>query len=100
MTGGSAQDRRGQTYRVERRIIGPKGIMIAVMDGPRLVGRFVYDPNRHVVTEALIYAEADKRQGIATAIYNLLEAEVGRPLKPSPRLLGDGKAFWAARRGR
>lgn len=94
------RDREGRPYQVERKIIGPKGILLAVMDGERLVARFVYDPNRHAVSEALVYLTTDKRKGIATAIYNLLEAEIGRPLRPSPRLLGDGRLFWAARRVR
>lgn len=94
------QDKRGRRYTVTRRLIGPQGIMLAVMDDARLVARFIYDPRKHAVSEALVYLEADRRQGLATAVYDLLEAETGRPLKPSPRLLGDGKHFWAARRGR
>ncbi len=94
------QDKRGRQYTLTRRLIGPQGIMLAVMDGEHLVARFVYDPRKHAVSEALVYLEADKRQGLATAVYDLLEAETGRPLRPSPRLLGDGKLFWAARRRR
>lgn len=94
------QDKRGRQYNLTRRIIGPQGIMLAVMDGERLAARFVYDTRKHTVSEALVYLEADRRQGIATAVYNLLEAEIGLPLRPSPRLLGDGKHFWAARRRR
>jgi len=48
----------------------------------------------------LVYREADRRRGIASALYTLVEQDLGRPLRPSRiRSLG-GRAFWASRRQR
>ena len=42
-----------------------------------------------------------RRRGVAGALYEAIERDIGRALRPSPRHLSpDARAFWAARRKR
>jgi hypothetical protein len=45
-----------------------------------------------------VYRETDRRRGIASALYKLIEEELGRPLRPSRIRSKSGRAFWAGRR--
>lgn len=42
-------------------------------------------------------AEGYKRRGVATFLYDYIEKDIGRKLKPSSELFPDSKAFWANR---
>jgi hypothetical protein len=49
------------------------------------------------VSDVLVYRREDRRRGIASALYQLIEADLGRPLIPSRIMSVDGKVFWAHR---
>ena len=68
-------------------------------EAPR-VARAVLHPMRGAVTDALVYREADRRRGIASALYDLIEQDLGQPLRPSRIRSTAGRAFWAKRRQR
>lgn len=51
------------------------------------------------IDDILVYREADRRRGIASALYALIEAELGRPLRPSKICSRPDKAFCAGRDG-
>jgi hypothetical protein len=50
------------------------------------------------ISDVLVYQEANRRKGIASALYRLIEDELGRPLVPSRVRSRQGKAFWQSRR--
>jgi hypothetical protein len=50
------------------------------------------------ISDVLVYREADRRRGIASALYRLIEAERSQSLRPSRIRSKAGRAFWAARR--
>jgi len=66
--------------------------------GNALVARAVLQVARGCVTEVLVYHQANRRRGIATALYRLIEADLGRPLIPSRIRSRAGSALWASRR--
>jgi ribosomal protein S18 acetylase RimI-like enzyme len=65
-----------------------------------MVARAVLHPMRGAVTEILVHRETDRRRGIASALYDLIELDLGRPLRPSRIRSIAGRAFWARRRQR
>ena len=50
------------------------------------------------IDDVLVYKDSNRRRGIASALYRLIEVELGRPLVPSRIRSKSGKAFWATRR--
>jgi hypothetical protein len=46
----------------------------------------------------LVYRECDRRRGIASALYKLIEEDLGQPLLPKRIRSKTGRAFWASRR--
>ena len=93
----SIVDRFGTSYLVETKLVGGRIIYTARV-GDTVVARAVLDPRRGAVTDVLVYREADRRRGIASAIYDLIEQDMRQPLKPSRIRSAAGKAFWAKRR--
>ena len=61
----------------------------------KVLGQARYDPKRKVVDDIAIYEM--KRQGLATYLYDYIEADQKIILMPSETLLDDGEAFWKAR---
>ena len=95
-------DMLGAAYAVDAKLVAGKIAYTAytVYAGDTLVALAVLHPVRECVTDVLVYREADRRRGIASALYTLVEQDLGRPLRPSRiRSLG-GRAFWASRRQR
>ena len=69
-----------------------------MLAGDILVARAVLRIDRGCISEVLVYRQADRRRRIATVLYRLIEAELGRPLRPSRIRSKAGQAFWATRR--
>ena len=94
----SIVDRLGTTYTVTRTSLGPNATVYYVHAGDVPVARAVLRLDKGWISDVLVYRKEDRRRGIATALYALIEAELGRPLRPSRIKSKVGKAFWLARR--
>jgi hypothetical protein len=68
-----------------------------VLAGEELVARAVLRIDKGCISAVLVYRKADRRRGIASALYDLVEADIGRPLRPSRIRSRAGRAFWARR---
>lgn len=92
-------DRFGTTYAVKRWPHGDGTVLYYVLSlaGDAVVARAVLQPLRGCVTDVLVYHREHRRRGIATALYRLIEADLGRPLIPSRIRSRAGRAFWASR---
>ena len=66
--------------------------------GDEAIARAVVRVFRGCIDDVLVYKESNRRRGIASAFYKLIEDELGRPLKPSRIRSREGRAFWAIRR--
>lgn len=53
--------------------------------------------NANYVEDVQIYDEKYRRKGLATYLYDYIEHDLRRKLKPSPFLLKDGEKFWENR---
>src|SRR5688572_12137711 len=95
----SIVDRFGTSYVVQTKLVGGM-IIYTAHTGDAVVARAVLNPRRGAVTDVLVYREASRRRGIASAIYDLIEHDMRRPRKPSRIRSAAGKAFWAKRRQR
>ena len=62
-----------------------------------LVARAVLLFFQGCIDHVLVYRQADRRRGIASALYSLIEGELGRSLRPSRIRSKAGRAFWASR---
>lgn len=56
--------------------------------------------NANYVEDVQIYDEKYRRKGLATYLYDYIERDLRRKLKPSPFLLKDGEKFWENRNKR
>jgi hypothetical protein len=74
----------------------PGQILYRIIGDNRILGQARYDPKQKVVDDITVYE--CKRQGLATYLYDYIEADQKIILKPSEELLDGGKAFWKARR--
>ena len=92
-------DKLGTDYAVDAKLVAGT-IVYTVHASDVMVARAVLHPVRGCVTDALVYREADRRRGIASALYTLIEQDLGRPLRPSRIRSIAGRAFWARRRQR
>jgi hypothetical protein len=77
--------------------LGDKFTIYHVHRRSELVARAVLRLDQ--VRDVLVYRVRDRRHGIASALYRLIEEELGRPLKPSRIRSAAGQKFWANRRG-
>jgi hypothetical protein len=92
-------DKFGITYTVTRAPLGARVVVYYVYAGNLSVARAVLRVDLGCISDVLVYRREDRRRGIATALYDLIEAELGRPLRPSQvRSNKAGRAFWASRR--
>jgi len=90
-------DRFGTSYTVKRWPNGDGTMLYYVLslDGDAVVARAVLQPFRGCVTDVLVYHQANRRRGVATALYPLIEADLGRPLVPSRiRSLAGRRSGW------
>ena len=90
-------DRFGAIYTVRRAPLGAGAVVYYALAGDIPVVRAVLRVGSGRVSEVLVYRQADRRRGIASALYRLIEADLGRPLRPSRILSKAGRAFWASR---
>src|SRR6478735_3491744 len=92
-------DKLGTIYAVDAKLVAGT-IVYTVHAGDVMVARAVLHPMRGAVTESLVYRETDRRRGIASALCDLIEQDLGLPLRPSRIRSDAGRAFWARRRQR
>jgi hypothetical protein len=50
------------------------------------------------IDDVLVNRETDRRHAIASALYKLIEEELGRPLRPSRIRSAAWRKFWTSRR--
>jgi len=90
-------DKFGITYTVGRNAIGAGHIAYYALAGEMPVARAVVNAFKGCISNVLVYKVSDRRRGIASALYRLIEADIGRPLVPSRIRSKAGRAFWASR---
>jgi hypothetical protein len=90
-------DRFGTTYAVKRWARGNGSMLYYVLAGDRPIARAVLKLITGCVTDVLVYHQVNRRRGIATALYRLIESDIGRPLVPSRVKSRLGRVFWASR---
>ena len=56
--------------------------------------------NANYIEDVQIYDEKYRRKGLATYLYDYIESDLRRKLKPSPIQLSDGEKFWENRNKR
>ena len=61
--------------------------------GDEAIARAAVRVFRGCIDDVLVYKESNRRRGIATALYKLIEDKFGRPLKPSRIRSREGRAF-------
>ena len=89
----SISDKFGITYTVTRTPLGTNAVVYYAS-----VARAVLRVDKGFVSDVLVYRKEDRRRGIASALYDLIEADLGRPLVPSRiRSTKASRAFWASR---
>jgi hypothetical protein len=92
-------DRFGATYTITSTPLGAGATVYYVHDaGEILVARAVLRFFKGCIDDVLVYREADRRRGIASALYAHIEAELGQQLRPSRIRSAAGRKFWASRR--
>jgi GNAT superfamily N-acetyltransferase len=64
---------------------------------PAFIARAVLSLKRDRINEVMVWPD-HRRRGIASALYRLIEADLGRPLRPSRMRSEVGQAFWKARK--
>jgi hypothetical protein len=90
-------DKFGRIYTVTSTPLGAGALLYYVHAGEVLVARAVLRFFKGCIDDVLVYREADRRRGIASALYAAIEAELGQPLRPSRIRSKAGHAFWASR---
>ena len=93
-------DRVGTIYMVARSPLQGDGTIIYYAHaGDEAIARAVVEVFKGCINDVLVYKESTRRKGIASALYRLIEEDLGRPLKPSRIRSTAGRKFWASRRG-
>jgi hypothetical protein len=90
-------DRFGTVYAVARKHWGGGAMVYYVMAGEIPVARALVMTERPSVADVLVYRREDRRRGIASALYQLIESDLGCRLIPSRIKSAAGRAFWAHR---
>jgi hypothetical protein len=92
-------DRFGTTYAVKRWPLGGGAVVyyVLALAGNAVIARAVLRVDKGCISDVLVYRQADRRRGIASALYDLVEADIGRPLVPSRIRSKAGRLFWARR---
>ena len=62
--------------------------------GDEAIARAVVRVFGGCIDDVLVYKESNRRRGIASALYKLIEDELGRSLKTSRIRSREGRAFW------
>src|SRR5262245_43481438 len=93
----SITDRFGIAYTVTRTPLGANAVAYYAHAGQVLVARAVLQVFKGCISDVLVYRQADRRRGIASALYRLIEDDLGRPLVPSRIRSKAGRALWASR---
>ena len=95
-------DRFGTAYAVKRWPHGGGTVVyyVLALAGDAVVARALLQVAKGCISEVLVYHRANRRRGIASALYRLIEADIGRPLVPSRIRSRAGRAFWASRMAR
>jgi hypothetical protein len=92
-------DRFGVAFKVSRSPLQADGTVIYYAHaGDEAAARAVVEVFKGCISDVLVYRETDRRRGIASALYRLIEEELGRPLRPSRIRSAAGRKFWASRR--
>jgi hypothetical protein len=93
------RDRFGATYAVTRSTLHADGTVIYYAHaGDAAIARAVVEVFKGCISDVLVYKKSYRRKGIASALYCLIEDELGRPLRPSRIRSAAGRRFWASRR--
>jgi hypothetical protein len=92
-------DRFGTTYTVKSWPLGESAVVYYVLSltGNAVVARAVLRLEKGCISDVLVYHQSNRRRGIASALYDLVEADLGRPLVPSRIRSKAGRLFWARR---
>jgi GNAT superfamily N-acetyltransferase len=90
-------DKDGTAYAVAHRWLDEEAVVYTVHAGDHLelVARAVLDMARGRVSEVLVWP-GWRRRGVAAALYQLIECEHGKALRPSPICSVAGRPFWAS----
>src|SRR5262245_15155649 len=64
--------------------------------GEVLIPRAVLQFFKCCIDDVLVYNETNRRRGIASALYHLIETELGRSLRPSRVRPKARRALWAS----
>src|SRR5215467_7115590 len=86
-------DRFGISYTVARAPLAANAVAYYAYVGNTPIARAVLRLDRGYVSHALVYRKEDRRRGIASALYELIETDLGRPFgsePTSPFALGRG----------
>lgn len=92
-------DKHGIAYSVTSAEIGNGLITYHVSRDGVPVARAVLNKSKGCIQDVVVYSVDDRRRGISTALYDLIEAEHSIKLVPNRMRLTDGKAFWHSRQG-
>src|SRR5262249_60221186 len=91
-------DRLVGTHSVSGVQLAAGAVAFYVHAGEVLVARAVLRFFKGCIDEVLVFRQVDRRRGIASALYKLIEDELGQPLRPSRIRSKAGRAFWTSRR--
>jgi hypothetical protein len=85
-------------YNIDHKFDGLQEVQ-AVTDGGEVLGSGLYGENDQGNLEvAAEVRPGERRKGIATAMYDAVEAKTGRKVEPAPTRTADATAFWKNRR--
>lgn len=88
-------DKTGSFYTVRRKAFDG-GAIYYVHDGAERVARARLLAGKGCISELGVHRDYQRR-GIASALYVLIESELGHPLRPFRIRSKAGRAFWTAR---
>jgi GNAT superfamily N-acetyltransferase len=95
--GDIIRDKHGVEYQVRR--FGVASQLFCVYNDSGQVAYALAELDFSSVNDVLVDEDL-RRRGIATALYDYIEREVGHKLRPSRVRYDDGRKFWKARESR
>ncbi len=93
-------DKHGMTYEVSSAEFAPGQVAFHVIKDGLPIARAALNVRRQCVSDVVVYDPSDRRKGLASALYDHIEREMGFTLVPNRLKLANGKAFWSARHAR